>query len=91
MTTKKTKKARASTDDERRARGPRPPRFPAHLAMSPDEWRALKRQEWKEVESAFRRFQYGSAYVPGQAELWKLGALVSQMSVLLEGEWVAWL
>lgn len=72
------------------ARGPRRPTFPPHLQTTPEAWRALKRQEWREVQAAFARFCYGCAFVPGHAEVWKMGQLVEQIEGLLQGDWVAW-
>ena len=33
--------------------------FPAHLNTTPEEWRALKRTEWREVRQALDRFYHG--------------------------------
>lgn len=73
------------------ARGRRRPAFPAHLQSTPEEWRALKRQEWREVMAALERFDFGSAYVPMSAERYKLRQLAWQIqdAVMAEG-WVAW-
>lgn len=74
-----------------RATGRRPSVFPAHLHSTPEEWRAVKRQEWREVQAALARFMYGAAYAPAWAELHKLTVLANQIEdmVMAEG-WVAW-
>jgi hypothetical protein len=75
----------------RKAKGAKPRVFPAHLATTPEDWRALKQQEWREVLAALQRYQYGSAYVPAQAELWKLHQLVEAITKQIEPpDWVAW-
>lgn len=75
----------------RQATGPRRSEFPKHLQTTPDEWRATKRQEWREVHQALQRFHYGAAYVPCQAQLWKLSRLVEQVTEELERtDWKAW-
>lgn len=74
-----------------RATGRRPSVFPPHLQSTPEEWRALKRQEWREVQAALQRFTYGCAFVPGSAELYKLAQLAGQIEDMLMAEgWVAW-
>lgn len=65
--------------------------FPPHLQSAPDEWRAKKRQEWREVMFALDRFAYGSAYVPAQAPLYELARLAHQIKEAVDADgWVAW-
>ena len=88
---KRTKKQRLQDEQQATATGARRREFPAHLASTPDEWRALKRQEWREVMSAFQRFQYGAAYVPEQAPLYKVWRILQQITEAMEQpDWVAW-
>ena len=89
MTKKTTKKAmRASVA---RAAVRRQSAFPAHLQTTPDEWRALKRTEWREVMHAIDRYTYGAAYCPSDAALYHLGRLARQIQEALEPpDWIAW-
>lgn len=65
--------------------------FPAHLNTTPAEWRALKRTEWREVEQALARFQYGSAYTPSQAAQYALLKAAHQVTEAIEApDWIAW-
>lgn len=85
-TRKRSKKAKQRTAEALPARP-----FPAHLSSSPEEWRALKRTEWREVTQALDRFYHGSAYVPGQSPLYKIGLLARQISEAIEApDWIAW-
>jgi len=69
----------------------KPRKFPVHLAATPEEWRALKRQQWREVMAAIERYQWGAGYTPGQTELWHLGRLANQITEQLEpADWIAW-
>jgi len=90
MTTKKTSRAQRATVSTARATSRRRSVFPPHLVSSPAEWRALKRQEWLDVTHALVRFQYGSAYTPGNRQLWNLTQLAEQITEALQGDWVAW-
>lgn len=67
-------------------------RFPVHLSVeSPEEWRALKRTEWREVRQALERYSQGSAYTPAGPALYKLQRLADQLTEALEAEgWIAW-
>jgi hypothetical protein len=65
--------------------------FPAHLHTSPEEWRALKRTEWREVRQAMERFYHGSAYIPAQSAFHKMGPLMGQVTEAIEApDWIAW-
>ena len=65
--------------------------FPAHLSSTPEEWRALKRTEWREVRQALERFYHGSAYVPAQSPLYQMGKLAEQITEAIEApDWIAW-
>jgi len=74
-----------------KAAGPRRREFPAHLQSTPKKWRALKRQEWREVMAAFRQFQYGAAYVPAGPMLYKITRLLQEMEEEMNRkDWIAW-
>ena len=65
--------------------------FPPHLQSTPEAWRDLKRQEWREVMAALERFRYGSAFTPeanAQYRLWRLSQQIAD-AVNAKG-WVAW-
>ena len=83
------KKPRA-TASTARATARRRSVFPAHLASTPAEWRAIKLSEWLEVTQALDRYRYGSSFTPAQAQLYNLGRLSRQITEALLGEWVAW-
>ena len=87
-----TKKKTRRKSDHARARQPLKHQFPAHLRMeTPEEWRALKRTEWREVRQALDRFAYGSAYVPAYSALYSLGRLAQQITEAIEApNWIAW-
>lgn len=77
---------------QQQARGPRPSKFPAHLRMqTPEEWRALKRTEWREVTQALERYAYGCGYTPANAALYHLKKLAQQITEAIESpDWIAW-
>lgn len=65
--------------------------FPAHLNTTPEEWRALKRTEWREVMQALHRFYLGCAFTPSQPALHRVNVAADQVSEALEAEgWIAW-
>jgi len=65
--------------------------FPAHLGSTPEEWRGLKRTEWREVVQAMERFNHGSAYIPAYSPFWKMQELARQVTEAIEAEgWIAW-
>lgn len=80
-------RATASRDQ---ATSRRPSVFPAHLSSTPQEWRNLKRTEWKEVMQAISRYQHGCAYAPAGNALYHLGKLAQQIDEALEGDWIVW-
>ena len=67
-------------------------RFPAHLSVdTPEEWRGLKRMQWRQVTQALERFQYGSAYVPACNVLYDVQRLAQQVTEAIEADdWIAW-
>lgn len=67
-------------------------RFPAHLSMdTPEEWRSLKRTQWREVRQAIERYNYGSAYTPAHSALYDLQRLSNQITDAIEADsWIAW-
>lgn len=67
-------------------------KFPAHLDVdTPEEWRALKRTEWKEVMQALERYGYGAAYTPAHSALYHLEKLAQQIDEALQvDKWIAW-
>lgn len=67
-------------------------KFPAHLSMdTPEEWRALKRTQWREVTQALERFNYGSAYTPAHSPQWEIHRLATQVTEAIEADgWIAW-
>lgn len=75
-----------------RAEVARKRQFPSHLGVdTPEEWRAVKRTEWREVTQALERYYHGSAYTPAQSAFYKLGSLVEQVTEAIEApDWVAW-
>lgn len=84
MATKKTKKKATAARADRRP-------FPAHLSSTPEEWRALKRTEWREVVQALQRYYHGSAYAPSGNALYHLGILAQQITEAIEApDWIAW-
>jgi len=88
MATKKQTKVKNAI---RRGRALPKREFPAHLSTTPEEWRALKRTEWREVRQALNRFYYGSAYVPAASALYKLGQLAEEVTEAIEApDWIAW-
>lgn len=91
-TKKRTSKKSAAKKAIARGRAMPKSRFPAHLRVdTPEEWRGLKRMEWREVTQALERFQYGSAYVPSYGVLYEIQKLVMQMTQSMEAEdWIAW-
>jgi hypothetical protein len=66
--------------------------FPADLARStPEEWRELKRQEWREVMLALETYEFGSGFTPAQAALDRLLLLARQIDqAVTAADWVAW-
>lgn len=66
--------------------------FPAHLRVKdPEEWRNIKRSEWREVTQAIERYTLGSAYTPAYSALYDIQRLTRQLTEALEAEgWVAW-
>ena len=60
------KKKNVRKEAVRKARGPRPHQFPVYLSSSAEEWRAKKRQEWKELCFALGRYEYGCAKTTGR-------------------------
>lgn len=65
--------------------------FPAHLSSTPEEWRALKRTEWREIVQALQRFHHGSAYVPAKSPLWTIDRAAQQITDAIEApDWIAW-
>lgn len=92
----KAKKITGTTKTKRTAvaRGRVMPKrtFPAHLSMdTPEEWRSLKRTQWREVMQALDRYNYGSAYTPSQSPLHDLQRLARQVTEAIEAEgWIAW-
>ena len=69
----------------------RPPVFPAHLDITPAEWRGLKRTEWLEVRQALERYYQGSMYTPAKSAFYKIGVLAEQVTeALAADDWVAW-
>jgi hypothetical protein len=90
---KQTKKRTPTIRANSRKHGTALPRrqFPAHLSATPDEWRALKRTEWREVTQAIERYNLGSAYTPSHSALWNIQRLAQQITEALEDpEWIAW-
>jgi hypothetical protein len=67
-------------------------RFPAHLRVdTPEEWRALKRTEWREVMQALERYGYGAAFTPAAAALWEVQKAAQQVREAIEADgWIAW-
>lgn len=93
MTTKKKpgKKQQSKTSIARGRAIPKS-RFPAHLRVdTPEEWRGLKRKEWREVTQALERYHWGSAYCPAGDALYHLQRLAMQITAAMEAEdWIAW-
>lgn len=85
-----TAKPRRATTSTARATARRRSVFPPHLSSSPDEWRALKRQEWLSVAHALDRFRYGAAYVPAGRQVWEISQLADQITEAMQGDWIAW-
>lgn len=88
---KSTKRKGKPSGDIARGRALMKREFPVRLAATPEEWRALKRTEWREVRQALSRFYHGSAYVPAGSALHQLGTLADQVSAAIEADgWIAW-
>jgi hypothetical protein len=84
-------KPKRLTTAKKKALGRKRSVFPAHLQTTPQEWRALKRQEWRDTMHALGIYEYGCAYTPASRQLWQLRKLVTQISEELErDDWVAW-
>ena len=83
---------RAAMKALRLGTGARPHIFPPHLGVkTPEEWRALKRQEWREVMHALQRYQYGAAYTPAGTTLYKAASLLQQIEEAVNADgWIAW-
>lgn len=83
-----TKEERA----RRRGRAMPKSQFPAHLRVdTPEEWRALKRTEWREVAQALARYNIGSHYTPASTPLYEVQHLVEQITEAIEADgWIAW-
>lgn len=92
MATKATKKKRTIKDAVARGRAMPKSRFPAHLRVdTPEEWRALKRTEWRQVTQALERFNYGSHYTPTSTVLYEIQRLTQQATAAIEADdWIAW-
>ena len=91
MATKRKPKTRKVTRNHRQATVLPKRQFPAHLNTTPDEWRALKRTEWREVTQALYRFYHGSAFTPAQPAQHKMRMLVDQVTEAIEAfDWIAW-
>ena len=88
---RRTMKKHASRSKVARAVVRKPSTFPRHLSSTPEEWRALKRTEWRAVMHALDRYGYGSAYVPGGSELYFLQKAARRISEAIEAaDWIAW-
>lgn len=86
-----TKKGKRKHNAVEKARATKRPVFPAHIGGTPEEWRNKKRQEWREVMFALDRFNYGSAYVPAQAEFWRLQREAHRIAEAINAQgWNCW-
>lgn len=67
-------------------------KFPAHLRVdTPEEWRALKRMEWRQVTQALQRYSCGSYYTPTNDALYEIQKLAEQVTEAIEADgWIAW-
>ena len=86
------KKHKKRLSDTARARVAPKRQFPAHLRCdTQDEWRALKRTEWREVVQAVERYNYGSAYTPAYGALYEMQRAMRQVTEAIEApDWIAW-
>ena len=92
MSEQQKRKKTTTKQKQRIARTPVPPRpFPENLGPSADAWRAKKRTEWREVVSAFGKFQYGSAFVPDQTRLYAIWRDIERFTESMDQpDWTAW-
>ncbi len=61
-----------------------------HLGMTIEDWRVKKRQEWRAVMDAIRRFDFGSAYTPVGHDLFDVHRAVNRINDTLDVDWVCW-
>jgi hypothetical protein len=88
---KRTKKPTIKPNSRKHATALPRRQFPAHLGATPEEWRALKRTEWREVTQAIERYNLGSAYTPVHSALWNIQRLAQQITEAIEApDWIAW-
>lgn len=88
----KRKASKKKPDAVRRGRALPKSRFPAHLRVdTPEEWRALKRMEWRQVTQALERFNCGCHYTPANDALYEIQKLSQQITEVIEADgWIAW-
>ena len=85
------KRKKQAKSDYAKGHGRKPSVFPAHLRVkSVDEWRDLKRTEWRAVEQALARYVYGSAYAPAGEALYQIGKLAEQVREALDDNFICW-
>lgn len=89
---RKPTKKKKPDDAIRRGRALPKSKFPAHLRVdTPEEWRALKRMEWRQVTQALERFNCGSYYTPTNEVLYEVQKLSQQITAAIEADgWIAW-
>lgn len=61
-----------------------------HLRMSIEDWRAKKRQEWRQVLNALDLFTYGCAYTPAGNDLYEMQKAADRVKESMEEDWVCW-
>ena len=61
-----------------------------HLGVPWAEWQTKKRQEWRQVISALKHFEFGAAYTPGGTDLYMLRQMADRIDGALQDDWVSW-
>lgn len=61
-----------------------------NIGMAIEDWRAKKRQEWKEVVRALDRFRFGCAYTPISDEVYHMDRAVARANEAMSEDWICW-
>lgn len=67
-------------------------KFPGYLATeTPEQWRVLKRKQWRAVQTAYQDFKTGCAFTPAYPDkVEEIERLLAEIEDLLRGRWVSW-